>query len=166
MGGERGSGVDSASIIIQRSIDTDRGDLEYRLPQSLRELVLMDRSCGSLLERKIPKIMLASLHPSRGIGLAADYFFKLVHQLRAITAHPLSSSRQSLQHVPRLCLRQAVIKQVSALRNLLWLELEYDKKILEVDANLMVELETRVRKTLIDKMLRVFFKILFSRRLR
>ena len=138
------------SIVMQGNIDIDHDRWERCLPQSFREPALIDRLHGFLPGWEMPKIMSADLHLSRGIGIAADYFSEVMHQLRSITASKIIQDHVEITGMPSIRDERAVIKLASAMYKLLRPDLEYDKEVLEISMDLAVEMRTRVRRKLHD----------------
>jgi len=136
------------SIVMQGNIDADYGSWEGALPQSLREPALIDRIQGLLPGWEMPKIMSADLHLSSGVGIAADYFSEIMHQMRSIAASSIIRERVELSGQPSIRDERAVIKIASALYKLLRPDLEFDKEILEISMDLAVELRNRIREKL------------------
>jgi ATP-dependent Lon protease len=136
------------SIIMQGNIDADHGSWETVLPQSLREPALIDRIQGLLPGWEMPKIMSADLHLSSGIGIAADYFSEIMHQMRSISASSIIRDNTEIAGQPSIRDERAVTKIASALYKLLRPDLTFDRKVLEISMDLAVELRNRIRKKL------------------
>ena len=136
------------SIVMQGNIDADYDSWEAVLPQSLREPALIDRIQGLLPGWEMPKIMSADLHLSSGIGIAADYFSEIIHQMRSMTASSIIRERVELLGQPSIRDERAAIKIASALYKLLRPDLELDREVLEISMDLAIELRNRVRERL------------------
>jgi len=136
------------SIVMQGNIDVDHESWERVLPQSLREPALIDRIHGLIPGWEMPKIMSADLHLSRGVGIAADYFSEVMHQLRSITAFSILREKTSLSGEPSIRDERAVYKIASTMYKLLRPDLEYDREILEISMDLAVEMRNRTREKL------------------
>jgi ATP-dependent Lon protease len=136
------------SIVMQGNIDADHGSWEEALPQSMREPALIDRIQGLIPGWEMPKIMSADLHLSSGIGIAADAFSEIMHQMRSISASSIIRDNTEIAGQPSIRDERAVTKIASALYKLLRPDLTFDRKVLEISMDLAVELRNRIRKKL------------------
>lgn len=92
--------------------------------------------------------MSADIHLSSGIGIAADAFSEIMHQMRSISASSIIKERIELAGQPSIRDERAVAKIASALYKLLRPDLEFDRGVLEVSMNLAVKLRNRIREKL------------------
>ena len=141
------------SIVMQGNIDADYGSWEEALPQSLREPALIDRIQGLIPGWEMPKIMSAGLHLSSGIGIAADAFSEIMHQMRSISASSIIRDNVEIIGQPSIRDERAITKIASALYKLLRPDLlgpgsALDREALEISMDLAVELRNRVREKL------------------
>jgi len=107
------------SIVMQGNIDADYGSWEEVLPQSMREPALIDRIQGLIPGWEMPKIMSADLHLSSGIGIAADVFSEIMHQMRSISASSIIRDNVEIIGQPSIRDERAITKIASALYKLL-----------------------------------------------
>jgi ATP-dependent Lon protease len=136
------------SIVMQGNIDADYGSWEEALPQSMREPALIDRIQGLIPGWEMPKIMSADLHLSSGIGIAADAFSEIMHQMRSISASSIIRGNVEVVGQPSIRDERAITKIASALYKLLRPDLEFDGEALEISMNLAIELRNRIREKL------------------
>jgi ATP-dependent Lon protease len=141
------------SIVMQGNIDADHGSWEEALPQSMREPALIDRIQGLIPGWEMPKIMSADLHLSSGIGIAADAFSEIMHQMRSVSASSIIRDNVEITGQPSIRDERAITKIASALYKLLRPDLlgpgsALDREALEISMDLAVELRNRVREKL------------------
>jgi ATP-dependent Lon protease len=141
------------SIVMQGNIDADHGLWEEALPQSMREPALIDRIQGLIPGWEMPKIMSADLHLSSGIGIAADAFSEIMHQMRSVSASSIIRDNVEITGQPSIRDERAITKIASALYKLLRPDLlgpgsAPDREALEISMDLAVELRNRVREKL------------------
>jgi len=136
------------SIVMQGNIDADYGSWEEALLQSMREPALIDRIQGLIPGWEMPKIMSADLHLSSGIGIAADAFSEIMHQMRSISASSIIRDNTEIAGQPSIRDERAVTKIASALYKLLRPDLTFDREVLEISMDLAAELRNRIRKKL------------------
>jgi ATP-dependent Lon protease len=136
------------SIVMQGNIDADYGSWEEALPQSMREPALIDRIQGLIPGWEMPKIMSADLHLSSGIGIAADAFSEIMHQMRSVSASSIIRDNVEITGQPSIRDERAITKIASALYKLLRPDLTFDREVLEISMDLAVELRNRVREKL------------------
>lgn len=135
------------SIVMQGNIDADHESWETALPQSLREPALIDRIHGLMPGWEMPKIMSGEQHLSRGLGLAADYFGELMHQMRMTQASKMITDHLELGDAT-IRDERAVVKTSSAMYKLLRPDLDYDWEALELSVRVAVELREGIRRKL------------------
>jgi len=136
------------SIMMQGNIDSDHDWWDAVLPRSLREPALIDRVHGLIPGWELPKIMRAERHLSRGIGIAADYFSEIMHQLRSLTYSKIIQDHVEITGDPSIRDERAVVKLASAMYKLLRPDGEYDREVLGISVEIALELRDRVRRKL------------------
>jgi len=92
--------------------------------------------------------MRAERHLSRGIGIAADYFSEIMHQLRSLTYSKIIHDHVEITGAPSIRDERAVVKLASAMYKLLRPDGEYDRDVLELSIDLAMELRNRIRMKL------------------
>ncbi|MEM4455645.1 MAG: BREX system Lon protease-like protein BrxL [Thermofilaceae archaeon] len=120
-------------------------DLTYILPKPMRDTALIDRISGVIPGWELPKIGRAKYHLSQGYGIALDYFSEVLHELRKEALVGEVSKHVELLGNVTIRDERAVRKTVSAFLKLLFPNMEFDKRELELVVQYAVELRQRVR---------------------
>jgi len=120
-------------------------DLTYLLPKPMRDSALIDRIRGVIPGWELPKIGQARYHLSHGYGIALDYFSEVLHELRKESLVGEVSEHVELLGNVTIRDERAVKKTMSAFMKLLFPNLEFDKRELQVVVQHAVELRQRVR---------------------
>ncbi|MEM1703570.1 MAG: BREX system Lon protease-like protein BrxL [Zestosphaera sp.] len=143
----------SASIVMLGNVEVEERegayipveDLTYLLPEPMRDSALIDRIRGVIPGWELPKIGRARYHLSQGYGIALDYFSEVLHELRKESLVGEVSKHVELLGNVTIRDERAVKKIVSAFVKLLFPDLEFDKRELQVVVQHAVELRQRVR---------------------
>ncbi|MEM4570037.1 MAG: BREX system Lon protease-like protein BrxL [Desulfurococcaceae archaeon] len=143
----------SASIVMLGNVEVEERegayipveDLTYLLPEPMRDSALIDRIRGVIPGWELPKIGRARYHLSQGYGIALDYFSEVLHELRKESLVGEVSKHVELLGNVTIRDERAVKKIVSAFMKLLFPDLEFDKRELQVVVQHAVELRQRVR---------------------
>ncbi|MEM4005695.1 MAG: BREX system Lon protease-like protein BrxL, partial [Desulfurococcaceae archaeon] len=142
-----------ASIVMLGNVEVEERegtyipveDLTYLLPKPMRDSALIDRISGVIPGWELPKIGRARYHLSQGYGIALDYFSEVLHELRKESLLGEVSKHVELFGNVTIRDERAVKKIVSAFMKLLFPDLEFDKRELQVVVQYAVELRQRVR---------------------
>ncbi|MEM4629576.1 MAG: BREX system Lon protease-like protein BrxL [Zestosphaera sp.] len=123
-------------------------DFTYVLPKPMRDSALIDRIHGVIPGWVLPKIRQAKHHLSQGYGIALDYFSEVLHVMRKESLVGEVNKHVELSGNITIRDERAVKKMVSAYMKLLFPNLEFDKRELEVVVRHVVDLRQRVREWL------------------
>ncbi|MEM1665379.1 MAG: BREX system Lon protease-like protein BrxL [Zestosphaera sp.] len=123
-------------------------DFTYVPPKPMRDSALIDRIHGVVPGWVLPKIRQAKHHLSQGYGIVLDYFSEVLHVMRKESLVGEVSKHVELSGNITIRDERAVKKMVSAYMKLLFSNLEFDKRELEVVVRHVVDLRQRVREWL------------------
>ncbi|ABW01892.1 BREX system Lon protease-like protein BrxL [Caldivirga maquilingensis] len=120
-------------------------DLTYILPKPMRDSALIDRVRGLIPGWELPKIGMVKYHLSQGYGIALDYFSEALHTMRKETLVGEVSKHIELMGEVTIRDEKAIKKMLSAFIKLLFPNLEFDKRELDIVTGHVVELRQRIR---------------------
>jgi len=110
------------------------------LPSIMKDSAFMDRIHGILPGWELPKIMKSEEHLAKGLGLAADYFAEIIHELRKENFKDIIEGH--VEFIGNYTIRDenAVKKTASGLLKILFPNREFNNKELEQVISLSVEM--------------------------
>ncbi|RJS92429.1 BREX system Lon protease-like protein BrxL [Candidatus Bathyarchaeota archaeon] len=118
------------------------------LPNVMRDSAFMDRIHGILPGWELPKIMKSEEHLAKGLGLAADYFAEIVHELRKESFKDIIDNHVELVGNYTIRDENAVKKIASGLIKILFPNREFNNQELREVMNLSVEMRQAVANQL------------------
>jgi ATP-dependent Lon protease len=123
-------------------------EIRYALPDILQDSAFLDRIHGLIPGWEMPKIMKSEEHLAQGLGLAADYFAEVIHELRKesfrdiINAHAEFGSNFTIRD------ENAVRKLASGLVKLLFPNRQFDNK----ELGQVLSFATEMRQYVVDEL--------------
>ena len=112
----------------------------YALPDIMQDSAFIDRIHGLIPGWEMPKIMKSEEHLAQGVGLAADYFAEIMHELRKENFKDLVSEHVDFSSNFTIRDENAVKKIISGLTKILFPNGEFDIKEYELIVNLAIEM--------------------------
>ena len=112
----------------------------YTLPDIMQDSAFIDRIHGLIPGWEMPKIMKSEEHLAQGIGLAADYFAEIMHELRKENFKDLVNGHVEFGSNFTIRDENAVRKMISGLNKILFPNRRFDLKEYEQIVNLAIEM--------------------------
>ena len=148
---ERGAlkrGRSECSLVMLGNIERDEGITAWGvvrvLPDIMQDPAFLDRVHGLLPGWEMPKIMKSEEHLARGLGLAADYFAEVLHELRKTSYWDVVEAHVELGRDFTIRDEKAVRKLLSGIVKLLFPHGEFDNRELRQVLDLSLELRQYV----------------------
>jgi ATP-dependent Lon protease len=152
---ERGSlkrAHSGCSLVFLGNIEKEEGmstkEIRYALPDIMQDSAFLDRIHGLLPGWEMPKIMKSEQHLAQGMGLAADYFAEIIHEMRKVSFKDLVNAHVEFGNNFTIRDEIAVRKLASGLVKLIFPDQEFDNEELREVVNLAVEM----RQYIVDEL--------------
>jgi ATP-dependent Lon protease len=123
-------------------------EIRYALPDIMQDSAFLDRIHGLLPGWEMPKIMKSEEHLAQGIGLAADYFAEIIHEMRKESFRDVINTHVEFGGNFTIRDENAVVKLASGLVKLLFPNQEFNNDELRQVLNLAVEM----RQYIVDEL--------------
>lgn len=136
------------SLVFLGNIDGEEGapvrGVRYVLPDIMQDSAFLDRIHGLLPGWEMPKIMRSEEHLAQGIGLAADYFAEILHELRKESFREVINAHVEFGDNFTIRDENAVRKIASGLVKIIFPDREFDNRELKRVLSLAVEMRQYV----------------------
>jgi len=126
----------------EETMPTDQ--IRHALPDIMQDSAFMDRIHGLIAGWEMPKIMKSEEHLAQGIGLAADYFAEMIHELRKENFRELINAHIEFGDNFTIRDENAARKIASGLVKLLFPQRQFDLSELKQVVDLAVEMRQYV----------------------
>jgi ATP-dependent Lon protease len=140
------------SLVFLGNIEREEGiptkEVRYALPDIMQDSAFLDRIHGLIPGWEMPKIMKSEEHLAQGIGLAADYFAEIIHELRKESFRDVINAHMELGSNFTIRDENAVRKLASGLVKLLFPNREFNGDELRWILNFAVEM----RQYIVDEL--------------
>ena len=133
---------------IEREESIPIKEIRYALPDIMQDSAFLDRIHGLLPGWEMPKIMKSEEHLAQGIGLAADYFAEIIHEMRKESFRDIINTHVEFGDNFTIRDENAVRKLASGLIKLLFPNREFNNDELRQVLNLAVEM----RQYIVDEL--------------
>ena len=134
--------------IETESVPTDQ--IRHALPDIMQDSAFLDRIHGLIPGWEMPKIMKSEEHLAQGIGLAADYFAEIIHELRKESFKDLINNHIEFGNNFTIRDENAVRRIVSGLTKLLFPNKEITLEELDHILSLAVEMRQYIADQLTE----------------
>jgi ATP-dependent Lon protease len=136
------------SLVFLGNIEKEEGiptkELRYALPDIMQDSAFLDRIHGLIPGWEMLKIMKSEEHLAQGIGLAADYFAEIIHELRKESFRDIIHAHVEFESNFTIRDENAVRKLASGLIKLLFPNREFNNDELRQVLDFAVEMRQYV----------------------
>ena len=135
---------------VEKEETLPTGQIRHALPDIMQDSAFMDRIHGLIPGWEMPKIMRSEEHLAQGIGLSADYFAEMIHELRKESFRELINAHVEFSDNFTIRDENAVRKIVSGLVKLLFPHRQFDLNELKQVVDLAVEMRQYIADELTE----------------
>ena len=125
---------------IEKEEEVHPGQIIRTLPDIMQDSAFIDRMHGLIPGWEMPKIMKSEEHLAQGVGLAADYFAEIMHELRKENFKDLVNEHVEFGSNFTIRDENAVKRVISGLAKIIFPNKQFDLSEFKQVVNLAVEM--------------------------